>query len=394
MDYFKDIDDSFKQSFSKFILEEYNKILKIDKFYINESYIDDSEEIIDLNVEEGIDEVKSKYPLINENDFMKLIKLDPTYKGGKTLGKYGKWILNRYYTILKDKLSYNKWKEQKKLGSTYPQPQKKSNDTIKDFDNVNKLLSDYDVMNKRLKLNIDNIKSINDLHSVIKKGKEEGISNNIETEKLLSLFRKAIVNGADLLFRSPTWIVISPSTIESSKVFGNITKWCTTSPNGHEYSIYTNSDKNSLLINFDLKNNKLYQFHFDTGHYTDQDNKNKTFLSIVSKNKDVKNFYSNYLLEKIEKNIHNKNKDLNFHIVKALFSINKDVSEKTLLDMVKKSGSSIQYIKSPSINLQKEAIDNKWWAINFIKNPPKEIIDYTLSKYPEYKDDIIKLYKN
>ena len=57
------------------------------KLYINES----------AYMLEDIDAVKKYYPNIDDNTFMNLIALDPTYRdGSNSVGKYGKWILNLY----------------------------------------------------------------------------------------------------------------------------------------------------------------------------------------------------------------------------------------------------------------------------------------------------------
>lgn len=375
------------------IFNECNKILKINKFYCYESYVDDASEIVVNNVEEGINEVKTKYPLINEDDFIKLLKLDPTYNGSQSLGKYGKWILNRYYALIKDKIALSKWSKEKENGSTYPKPTNKSQDTLEDFKKVYQLLSSFNVINKKAKLNIDNIKSINKLEDIINQYKKSGVSDNSSTQKLLDLYRKSIIKGAELVFRCSDWIVITATTLESSKLFGDVTKWCTTSPNGEKYSQYTSTDNKSLLINFDLKNNKLYQFHFESGHFTDENNKHKSFYSIVSNNENVKKFYESYLIQKLEKNINDGNRDLNFNILKCAMSLNKNIPNKLVSPMIKKSGDSIKYINNPSLDLQKEAVDSKWWAIYFIKNPSYDIINYTIEKYPSHKDDLIDMLK-
>ena len=56
------------------------------KLYINES----------TYIKENIEAVKKYYPNIDDNVFMQLIALDPTYRGKDSLGKYGKWILNLF----------------------------------------------------------------------------------------------------------------------------------------------------------------------------------------------------------------------------------------------------------------------------------------------------------
>ena len=55
-------------------------------------YINESNEFLN----EDIEAVKKYYPNIDDNTFMQLIQLDPTYRGNQSLGKYGKWLLNLY----------------------------------------------------------------------------------------------------------------------------------------------------------------------------------------------------------------------------------------------------------------------------------------------------------
>ena len=47
-------------------------------------------------IKEAIADIKKYYPNIPDDVFMQLIKLDPTYRGNDSAGKYGKWLLNLY----------------------------------------------------------------------------------------------------------------------------------------------------------------------------------------------------------------------------------------------------------------------------------------------------------
>ena len=53
--------------------------------------------LTELLLMEDIDAVKRQYPKIEDEDFDRLIRLDPTFKEGKdSVGTYGKWILNLF----------------------------------------------------------------------------------------------------------------------------------------------------------------------------------------------------------------------------------------------------------------------------------------------------------
>ena len=51
---------------------------------------------------EGITELQRYYPKLDEKQLRGLVALDPTYKGGDNLGKYGKWIITLFYNNIKN----------------------------------------------------------------------------------------------------------------------------------------------------------------------------------------------------------------------------------------------------------------------------------------------------
>lgn len=51
---------------------------------------------------EGIEDIKKYFPKLDEKSLRKLISLDPTYKGGEQLGKYGQWIIRLFYNNIKN----------------------------------------------------------------------------------------------------------------------------------------------------------------------------------------------------------------------------------------------------------------------------------------------------
>ena len=69
-------------------MELYNELLKLAGIEL-----DEAERVM---LTEGIAELKRQYPNISDNDYQQLIRMDPTYKGGNEIGKFGRWILDKY----------------------------------------------------------------------------------------------------------------------------------------------------------------------------------------------------------------------------------------------------------------------------------------------------------
>ena len=86
-------------------MELYNELLKLAGIEL-----DESEQIL---LTEGIAELKRQYPNISDNDYQQLIRMDPTYKGGNEIGKFGRWILDLYNLFVKDRLAEEKYEKAK-----------------------------------------------------------------------------------------------------------------------------------------------------------------------------------------------------------------------------------------------------------------------------------------
>ena len=338
-------------------------------------------ESIQLN--EGIEEVKKYFPKIQDSDFTKLIALDPTYRGGNELGKYGKWILALYNTFLKDKESYAKWEEQKKLGQNYPQPIRKSQEQIEDFDKIPAILKDFDVMNTKLRVNINNIKSIADLYKIVNDAKNQGVSTNSQVNKGIGLIKKSVEKGGKVVFKDSNWIVLVPETLESSVVFGNDTNWCTTSPNGEMYYGYKNKFGGQYFINLNLQTGELYQFHFESKQFMDKNDNSIEIVPLLNNNISLFNFYKkhfgNSLIGKTTCGImfvDNPTEEMQMKIIRqdgsAIQYIN-NPAEKVQLAVVKKNGFTIQYINNPSEKVQLAAVKQDGKLIRWINNPSAKV---------------------
>ena len=355
---------------------------------------DSEEEIIEsifqeayMQLNEGIEDVKRYFPKISDDDFSKLLKLDPTYQGGDELGKYCKWILSLYNTFLKDKEAYQKWEEQKKLGNNFPEPIRKSQEKLEDFEKLYNILSDFEVMNKRLRVNINNVKSITDLYKIVSDAKNEGISNNSQVNHAIDLVKKSVEKGGKVVFKDKQWIVLIPETLESSVVFGDDTKWCTTAPNGKMYRYYKKERGGEYYINVNLQDGSLYQFHFESVQYMDKNNDSINLGRFLNSNPSLKKFYH----EKIKKLDWWKTKynlfygELNddeiIDIISEtagnylwqLWDYIPHPSDKVKLEAVKHNGNIIKLIENPSEEMKLIAVKQNGHAIQYIDNPTEEM---------------------
>ena len=361
----------------KYIVEEYEGLNRIAGF----NWFDEKKFHLQLN--EGIEDVKRYFPKITNEDFTKLINLDPTYQGGNELGKYGKWILGLYNTFLKDKEAHQKWEEQKKLGNNFPEPTRKSQEQIEDFEKIPNILSDFDVMNTKLRVNINNVKSVAELYKIVNDAKNEGISNNSKVNHVIDLVKKSVEKGGEVVFKDSNWIVLIPKTLKSSVVFGSDTNWCTTASNGRRYRYYKKEYGGEYYINANLKDGSLYQFHFESNQFMDKNDDPIDLFNFLNKNMSLFNFYKtrigSSLVGKINYGIifvDNPSEDVQLkavtHDTKALDFI-KNPSEAVQLAAVKESGWSISSIQNPSETVQLAAVKTSCSSIQFIKNPSEAV---------------------
>ena len=320
-----------------------------------------------LNLFEGKLEVRPNYPKINDDDFDMLINLDPTYNGGNELGKYSKWILNLYNKVVKDKFAYEKWVEQKKMGNDFPQPMRKSTDKQEDFKKIPSLLRQFNVLNKKLKTNIDKITSISELYKVVNDAKDKGLSDNAKVQKGIDLFKKSVEKGGEVVFKNGNWVILVPKTLKSSVVFGDDTNWCTTSPNGEMYHHYLKEYGGQYFINLNLQTGDLYQFHFESKQFMNSNDKDVNINDIINDDS-VKKFYLDYLYNNIK-----NDKKIKPTLLPIILEIDNNPSEQVQLEAVKQKGWAIKYIKNPSEQVQMEAVKQDGWAIQYIQNPTEQV---------------------
>ena len=162
---------------------------------------------------------------------------------------YMKWIIARYIsggirqhedimaTAIPNLLKYNKLKLQKKLEA--------------DENDINR------------------IKDLTTLVHIVRAHEEKG---NLDPKKGKGLAQKFIEEGdAELLYNDDEIKIVSPKTQEASCFFGKNTQWCTAASTSHNF--FDSYDRDGpLYILLVKEENTRYQFHFERGEYTDEEN--------------------------------------------------------------------------------------------------------------------------
>ena len=106
--------------------------------------------------------------------------------------------------------------------------------------------------------NIDNIKRLHDLESIVSYYKE-----NISVNQKVKLAKQ----GAEKIYQDSNWLLLHIKTREASCYYGANTTWCTASTESKNFFDSYNS-YGPLIIIIDKKNNRKYQLNYgeETGH--------------------------------------------------------------------------------------------------------------------------------
>lgn len=132
-------------------------------------------------LQEGIEDVKKYYQDIDDDKFMEIIALDPTYKEGvDKVGNYGKWLLNIY---------------------------KKHNLKDEDFYKVKDYLQEFEDKRRWFKnKDIQQFKSLGDLAKALDEVEVGELSNNQKDKQFKKELKKASLN-ANKVYEDSSWEV-------------------------------------------------------------------------------------------------------------------------------------------------------------------------------------------
>ena len=196
----------------------------------------------DFYLREALNDIKKYYPNIDDNMFMQLIQLDPTYRGNDSAGKYGKWLLNLYN---KGNLSEDEFEEVPSLLNQFTTYRNRIQ---------NKDLNSY----KSLEALSDVLASVIDDDSMLTDRQRLRFLKNVKSGKI----KTNAENDYETIYNDSDWIVCVPHTHEASMKLGKGTEWCTAHENPQWYNTYTNEDgeKFSLYIMKNKHTGERFQY--------------------------------------------------------------------------------------------------------------------------------------
>jgi len=221
---------------------------------------------------------------------------------------------------------------------------------------------------------INQIKGLTHLEEIVDQYQEKETTSNkeLENKEEQNFFN---TNQAELIYNDSQVKVIVPKTKEASCFFGINTKWCTAARTNNMFNKYTKDGP--LYIVLFKKENKRYQFHFQTGQFMNEKDEYVNPNELADK-------YP--ILWKIFSPIAEKNNSLylNEHPSEQLqlAALQQDVgaiqfiknpSEKVQLAAVKEDVEALEYIKNPSEKVQLAAVQKNGTAIGFIKKPSEQV---------------------
>lgn len=184
------------------------------------------------------------YKDIPLNDFNNIVESDPTWSSEKKdkMGKYTKWLLNLY---------------------------KRGNLKIEDLYKAKQYLTYFNkYINKIEVKDINKYKTLPELYKTVSSFIDaDNNSQTIATSKSDEI--RQIKSNVKKLYEDSNWLILIPLTREAAIYYGKNTQWCTAAERSSNYYDYY-TKQGPLYINIDKKQNRKYQFHFESGQFMNE----------------------------------------------------------------------------------------------------------------------------
>lgn len=215
---------------------------------------------------EDIAAVRKNYPKISDEDFNRIIRLDPTFiEGRDSVGQYGKWLLNLFN---KGKLD-NEGHARDALSRFEQEKKNVKNKDIGQF----KSLDDIDAY-------------LNDDDNYKNKSHRQEVRDRQKARKNADLS-----SDAEKVYEDFEWSVWIPKTYEASCKLGQGSSWCTaTTENDHYYKHYSSQGPLYIILNRHRDDVK-YQFHFESSQFMDIDDRYIDLMDFLSDNEGLYDYF-------------------------------------------------------------------------------------------------------
>lgn len=227
------------------------------------------ESLIEEYLIEDIASVKARYPKIDDETFMQILSIDPTYKKEvDSVGTYGKWLLDLYGRV--------------------------GDSVFVSADELTNNLQWFDTNKRYLptdKRDVNRLKTVRDLSELVSDSEVE-LSHRQQVRQAQKDRKNADINkDAKKVFEDDEWVVYIPETYAASCKLGQDTTWCTASTESVMY--FRNYTKDGpLYININKKNREKYQFHFESEQFMDKNDEEIDIQSFFKENPSLAEFYA------------------------------------------------------------------------------------------------------
>lgn len=228
---------------------------------------------------EDVESVRKNYPKISDEDFNKLIRLDPTFNENRnSVGTYGKWILNLFNKGKLDNIGHVK-------------------DLLTRFEENKKYLLNKDINKFKSLEEVDDY--LNNDNNYKEKSHRQEVRDNQKARK------NADVSG-DFITSIDGFDIYIPSSYENSCKLGQGARWCTASTESDYYYNYYKDEFGGdyyILIN-QINPEEKYQFHFESMQFMDKDDYSIQLKSFFKKHPNIEQFFKPvvYQIFKIKEN--------------------------------------------------------------------------------------------
>jgi hypothetical protein len=134
--------------------------------------------------------------------------------------------------------------------------------------------------------NLDSYPGLGDLWQAVEPFTQgQSVSANDEKRRQDAFFRSP--KQTTIVHDDPRLLIVSPKTFESAKFWGVNTRWCTTSA---EHTFRSYHERGPLFIILDKKENRRWQFHFETKQFMDEADRPINVAKFVDRYPQIINF--------------------------------------------------------------------------------------------------------